>query len=197
MPKPYPQEFRDDVVKVAGTPTSCSRNHPTEPDPTNEHPAASITLPSSVGHAEKSTRSPKPPLAMVGPSSSPTSTRTPGDPTTTRPTWRTATASKSNSSPMSRRRPEPSTPNPLDIDQAGVDPTPLRYGTSDRSTSRCDPSDNPGAKRSHPCSSSGEVCGLLTRSTHRIITAVPASSTPHRLLPDGCTQSLRFVTLPA
>ena len=38
------------------------------------------------------------------------------------------------------------------------------------------------------------LAGLPSRPAHRIITASRAA--PHRVLPDGCTQSLRFVTLP-
>ena len=41
----------------------------------------------------------------------------------------------------------------------------------------------------------GEVWDLPARSPHRIITAVLASSTPHRVLPGWWTVSLRFVTI--
>ncbi len=68
-------------------------------------------------------------------------------------------------------------------------PTPERHVSMGRTEPR--PLDHPVAKRSRPRRTAGEVLDLSARSPH--CTAFPACSTPHRLLPGGCAQSLRFV----
>ena len=69
------------------------------------------------------------------------------------------------------------------------DVRPMSVGSSD-------PRENHDAERTNERRIAGEVLDLKLQSTHRIITGGSSSSTLRTVLPGGCPQSLRFVTLP-